>query len=190
VANLDEAVGKVLAMQATFTEFARTVLATTYNAQEEAKLRAEVDLRYAHHHAITDKGLPKNKPWGAGHLDAVGMILNGVAGLDIGPRPTHMILENMHRADAPVRPSSLWNAPRQNHTQWPGFANNGDRLRWPAMAVRSMVSSASSFRRRTTVICCAPITRRPIRSISRGSSSNLIVSSSASARRIGPDPST
>ena len=82
VANLDEAVGKVLAMQATFTEFARTVLATTYNAQEEAKLRAEVDLRYAHYHAITDKGLPKNKPLGAGHLDAVGMILNGVAGLD------------------------------------------------------------------------------------------------------------
>ncbi len=127
-ADLDTAVGKVLADTTGFSEFAKAVLGNAYDPQKEIKLRGEVDLWHARHHAITDKGLPKDKPWGAGRIDAVGMILNRVAGLDIGPGPTHMIPENMRKADAPVRPPFLWNAPRQDHTQWPGFADNGDRI--------------------------------------------------------------
>ncbi|MGJ0451666.1 MAG: di-heme-cytochrome C peroxidase [Methylocystis sp.] len=127
-ADLDTVVGRVLADKASFSEFAKAVLGSGYDPQKETKLRAEVDLWYARHHAITEAGLPKDRPWGAGRIDAVGMILNRVAGLDIGPGPTHIILGNMRKADAPVRPPFLWNAPRQDHTQWPGFADNGDRI--------------------------------------------------------------
>jgi hypothetical protein len=71
--------------------------------------------------------LPK-PGWGLGRADAVSMIFNRVAGLDIGPAPTHIIKENIARADAPVRYPFVWNAPRQDYTQWPGFAKNGDDL--------------------------------------------------------------
>ncbi|MGJ0395408.1 MAG: di-heme-cytochrome C peroxidase [Methylocystis sp.] len=127
-ADLDAAMGKVLGDPTNFSDFARAVLGAGFDPAKEAKLRAEVELWHARHHAITDRGLPKEKPWGAGRIDAVGMILNRVAGLDIGPGPTHMSPENMRKADAPVRPPFLWNAPRQDHTQWPGFADNGDRI--------------------------------------------------------------
>jgi hypothetical protein len=127
-ADLDAAVGKVLGSPTTFTDFAKAVLGTAYDPHKEAKLRAEVELWYARHHAITEAGLPRDKPWAAGRIDAVGMILNRIAGLDIGPGPTHMIPDNMRKADAPVRPPFLWNAPRQDHTQWPGFADNGDAI--------------------------------------------------------------
>lgn len=127
-ADIDDAMTKTLATPAAFTEFAKAALGAAHNAQEEAKLRAEVDIWHARHHAITSKGLPKDKPWGAGRIDAVGMILNRVTGLDIGPAPTHLILDNIRLANAPVRPPFIWNAPRQDHTQWPGFADNGDRI--------------------------------------------------------------
>ncbi len=127
-ADLDAAVGRALATPAAFADFARAVLGASYNPQEEVKLRAEVELWHARHDAITSKGLPKDKPWGPGRIDAVGMILNRVVGLDIGPGPTHMLPESIRMADAPVRPPFLWNAPRQDHTQWPGFADNGDRI--------------------------------------------------------------
>ena len=78
------------------------------------------------------------------------MILNRVTGLDIGPGPTRMIPENMRKADAPVRPPFLWNAPRQDHrngldspitatASWP----------CPETSVRSMAFSANYFPRRT-----------------------------------------
>ncbi|MBM3552839.1 MAG: hypothetical protein FJX45_14010 [Alphaproteobacteria bacterium] len=127
-ADLDVAVGKVLGDPTNFSDFARAVLGSGYDPSKEAKLRAEVELWHARHHAITEAGLPKDKPWGAGRIDAVGMIFNRLAGLDIGPAPTHIILGNMRKADAPVRPPFLWNAPRQDHTQWPGFADNGDAI--------------------------------------------------------------
>jgi hypothetical protein len=129
-------------------EFAKAVLEAATTAKETK--RAEVDLWYARHHAITEAGLPKDRPWGAGRIDAVGMILNRVAGLDIGPGPTHIILGNMRKADAPVRPPFLWNAPRQDHTQWPGFADNGDRILAMARNVGQVSASSanSSLKRR------------------------------------------
>jgi mono/diheme cytochrome c family protein len=72
--------------------------------------------------------LPAGKPWGVGRADAVGMILNRLAGLDIGPAPDHLIPRNIRQADAPVRYPFLWNATVQNKTQWPGFAPNGNDL--------------------------------------------------------------
>ncbi len=127
-ADLDAAVSKILGEPAAFADFAKMVLGPTHDPQQEAKLSSDVEAWQARHHAITEKGLPKEKPWGRGRLDAVGMILNRVTGLDIGPGPSHILLDNMRLADAPVRPPFLWNAPRQDLTQWPGIADNGDRI--------------------------------------------------------------
>jgi hypothetical protein len=61
-------------------------------------------------------------------LDALGMIFNRLTGLDIGVPPTFLIPENIKHADAPVRYPFLWNAWRQDFTQWPGVAENGDKI--------------------------------------------------------------
>jgi hypothetical protein len=127
-ADLDVAVGKILDEPAAFADFAKAVLGAGYNPAGEAELKKKVTAWRERHHAITAGGLPTDKPWGTGRIDAVGMILNRVTGLDIGPAPSHIIPGNIRKADAPVRPPFLWNAPRQDHTQWPGFADNGDRI--------------------------------------------------------------
>jgi hypothetical protein len=47
------------------------------------------------------------------------MIFNRVSGLDLG------LPQNIRKADAPVRYPFLWNASRQDKTQWNGAAENG-----------------------------------------------------------------
>src|SRR5882757_6394096 len=65
-----------------------------------------------------DKSLPAS-PWGPGRLDAFGMIFNRVAAKDLG------IEDNFKAADAPVSYPFLWNASRQDRTQWNGGVPNG-----------------------------------------------------------------
>jgi hypothetical protein len=65
-----------------------------------------------------DKSLPAS-PWGPGRLDAFGMIFNRVAAKDLG------IDANFKVADAPVSYPFLWNASRQDKTQWNGGVPNG-----------------------------------------------------------------
>jgi hypothetical protein len=125
--DLDEAVGKVLASDANFAEFGKAALGPGAPAAKLAALRTQVSDWYARSHAITERGLP-TKPWGWGPIDAVGMILNRVTGLDIGKPPSYINKNILAPADAPVRPPFVWNAWRQDHTQWPGFAENGDDL--------------------------------------------------------------
>ena len=67
-----------------------------------------------------DRSLP-DPPWGPGRLDAFGMIFNRVIGLDLGSAYA--------KADAPVRYPFIWDAPRQDHTQWTRVAPNGTYLR-------------------------------------------------------------
>lgn len=129
-ADLDVAVGRLRSDPAAFSEFAKAVIASGEN-EDEASLKKKVDAWHERHHAITAAGLPTpptHTPWGAGRLDAVGMILNRVTGLDVGDPPSHIIASNFVMADAPVRPPFLWNAWRQDQTQWPGFLKNGDRI--------------------------------------------------------------
>jgi hypothetical protein len=54
------------------------------------------------------------------------MIYNRLAGLDLGAAPTYLIPANIQTADAPTRYPFLWNAPRQDYSQWTGFAENGN----------------------------------------------------------------
>jgi mono/diheme cytochrome c family protein len=125
--DIDTDVTRVLADDAVFTAFATAVLGGVPTAAQAQALRQQVTDWYAPYHAIVQRALPP-RPWGPARLDAVGMIFNRLTGLDIGASADHIIAGNIHVADSPVRYPFLWNASRQDQTQWPGFADNGDAL--------------------------------------------------------------
>lgn len=126
--DLDTAVGQILASDAAFKPFAATVLQSqTPDPADVAALRGDVDGWYLRFHTLMTRALP-SPAWGLGRLDAVGMIFNRLAGLDIGPPPSFLIADNIKKADAPVRYPFLWNAAIQDKTQWPGFADNGSDI--------------------------------------------------------------
>jgi len=126
--DLSAAVGRVLVSDASFKPFATAVLGSGTAPPDVAALKQAVQLWYQREGTMTDRALPKDRPWGLGRLDAVSMIFNRVTGLDLGPPPTYLIADNIRVADAPVRYPFLWNAPVQDKTQWPGFADNGSDL--------------------------------------------------------------
>jgi hypothetical protein len=131
LSDIDAAVGNVLASDAAFLPFAVAVLASNAPDSEDVQaLKRDVEAWYLRFHALMDRALPKAPAaaWGPGRLDAVGMIFNRLTGLDLGPPPSLLIPENIKTADAPVRYPFLWNAPRQDHTQWAGFADNGSDI--------------------------------------------------------------
>jgi mono/diheme cytochrome c family protein len=127
LADLDTAVGQVLASDAAFSPFATAVLGAAADANDVTALRQDVNAWYQRFHTLITRALP-TPGWGTARLDAVGMIFNRVAGLDLGPPPSYLIADNINKADAPVRYPFLWNAPVQDQTQWPGFADNGSDL--------------------------------------------------------------
>ncbi|WP_031431455.1 di-heme-cytochrome C peroxidase [Methylomicrobium agile] len=127
-ADLDSAVGQILDDQKSFDDFAAAVLGGVPSAEQKSKLRQNVETWYLPYHTIMSIALPKDKPWGPVRLDAVAMILNRLTGLDIGTAPDHIIRSNIRLADTPVRYPFVWNAPIQDKTQWPGFADNGNAL--------------------------------------------------------------
>ena len=124
--DVDLSVGHVLSDQGEFSRFAADV-ASHGGERDKAQLRAHVTGWYARYHVLIERALPA-QGWGVGRLDAVSMIFNRLTGLDLGPAPDHIIADNIAVADAPVRYPFVWNAPKQDHTQWPGFASNGDEL--------------------------------------------------------------
>ena len=121
-------VGRVLATDAAFTDFATTVLGAGASQADRDNLKIGVQTWYLRESAMITNALPQPDLWGLGRLDAVSMIFNRLAGLDLGPAPTYLIADNIRAADAPVRYPFIWNAPRQDKTQWPGFADNGNDL--------------------------------------------------------------
>jgi hypothetical protein len=126
--DLDTAAGQILASDAAFKPFAATVLQSQNpDPADVAALRGDVDGWYLRFHTLVTRALP-SPAWGLGRLDAVGMIFNRLAGLDIGPPPSFLIADNIKKADAPVRYPFLWNAAIQDKTQWPGFADNGSDI--------------------------------------------------------------
>jgi hypothetical protein len=127
LADLDHAVGGVLASDVAFGPFAAAVLGHAPGVGEAAALRGQVVAWYRPYHAIMSGALPAT-PWGPARLDAVGMILDRVTGLDIGTGADRVIAANIRVADAPVRYPFLWNSAIQDQSQWPGFAAGGDDL--------------------------------------------------------------
>jgi hypothetical protein len=130
LSDLDVAVGNVLASDAAFSPFAEAVLGASPDSEDVAALRQEVQAWYLRYHTLMAGALPKapTPAWGPARLDAVGMIFNRVTGLDLGPPPSFLLPQNIKTADAPVRYPFLWNAPRQDLTQWSAFAQNGNDI--------------------------------------------------------------
>lgn len=138
MADLDISVGGLLKDQPGFDAFAASVLGGTPTPAQMTALKADVQAWFTPYHTIVQCALPQQtdptvkcadpsaaQAWGPSRLDAVAMIFDRVAGLDIGKPPNHIIQANIGRANAPTRYPFLWNAGRQNKTQWPGFAPNG-----------------------------------------------------------------
>lgn len=125
--DLNKAVARVLSDDAAFDQFAIDVLGAAPTPTAKQKLHDEVAAWFVPNDAIV-KSLPVDSPWGPVRADAISLIFNRLAGLDIGPPPTYVIEENIKKADVPVRYPFLWNASIQDHTQWPGFAPNGNIL--------------------------------------------------------------
>ena len=131
LSGLDVAVGGVLASDAVFARFAADVLQNpTPPPADVAALKERVNGWFLRFHTLITLALPKppTQAWGPSRLDAVGMIFNRLTGLDIGQPPSFLIPDNIKMADAPVRYPFLWNAARQDRTQWAGFAANGNDL--------------------------------------------------------------
>jgi hypothetical protein len=127
LADLDTAVNAVLSKPPVFAAFADDVLGPGASAADKTKLRNDLNAWFLPYHTLMTRALPK-VPWGPARLDAVSMIFDRLTGLDIGPAPTYMIPDNIMPATAPVRYPFLWNAPIQDKTQWPGFADNGNNI--------------------------------------------------------------
>jgi mono/diheme cytochrome c family protein len=125
--DLDTALGAVLESDSAFAAFAAQVLGPGAPAPRVAALKKGVSDWHLREHMLVVQAL-QSVDWGLGRLDAVSMIYNRLVGMDIGGPPTYLIPNNIVPANAPVRYPFLWNAPKQDRTQWPGFSSNGDAL--------------------------------------------------------------
>lgn len=101
-----------------FQAFAHDVLGSGYSDATASQLKIDFGAWVKQFGDFMDASLPSSS-WGPGRLDAFGMIFNRVAGRDLG------ITGNFKVADAPVSYPFLWNASRQDHTQWNGGVPNG-----------------------------------------------------------------
>ena len=119
LADLLAASRATLAEPARFDAFAKAVLGPGYNAAKAAQVKDGLGKWVAQFGEFMDVSLPAASPWGPGRLDAFGMIFNRIAARDLG------IPANYKVADAPVRYPFVWNASRQDRTQWNGGVQNG-----------------------------------------------------------------
>jgi len=117
--DLGAAAQATLDDSARFDAFARAVLSGDYSADTAASLKVEFGGWTSAFQDFMGRALPTTAPWGPGRLDAIGMIFNRVSGPDLD------LPDNVIRADAPVSYPFLWNAHRQDKTQWNGVAGNG-----------------------------------------------------------------
>ena len=119
LADLLAASRATLADPARFDAFAKAVLGPGANPAKAAQVKDGLGKWVAQFGEFMDISLPAASPWGPGRLDAFGMIFNRIAARDLGIRDNYKV------ADAPVRYPFLWNASRQDRTQWNGGVQNG-----------------------------------------------------------------
>ena len=118
LADLTDAARATLSQPDRFQVFAHDVLGAGYSDPKAAQLKIDFGAWVKQFGDFMDMSLPPLR-WGPGRLDAFGMIFNRVAARDLG------ITGNFKIADAPVSYPFLWNASRQDHTQWNGGVPNG-----------------------------------------------------------------
>jgi hypothetical protein len=127
-----------------FETFAKAVLGTGYSPIESARLKIDFDAWVKQFGDFMDSSLPESE-WGPGRLDAFGMIFNRVAGRDLG------VSGNFASANAPVSYPFLWNAPRQDHTQWNGAVPNGLYIQGLARNTGEVFGVFADFRPRIVI---------------------------------------
>ncbi|MEM7426817.1 MAG: di-heme-cytochrome C peroxidase [Pseudomonadota bacterium] len=123
--DLDVATSTVLASDAAFDSFARLVLGSGVTDLSTRQLRGQVESWRSRYTTLVRASLGA-ADWGPGRQDAISMIFNSLAGLDIGEEPEDVIASNMRPANAPTRFPFLWNAARQDFSHWTGFSENGN----------------------------------------------------------------
>ncbi len=116
--DLRDASAETIKQPNRFTAFAAAVLGSGNSPAKAAQLKLDLTAWVQQFSEFMDKSLPPS-PWGPGRLDAFGMIFNRVTARDIN------VTGNFKVADAPVSYPFLWNAHRQDHTQWNGGVPNG-----------------------------------------------------------------
>ena len=117
--DLEAAAKATMADNNRLAQFAQSVLGAGPSPAKVATLKTDFGAWVKQFSAFMDASLPASSPWGPGRLDAFGMIFNRVAARDLG------IDANFKVADAPVSYPFLWNASRQDKTQWNGGVPNG-----------------------------------------------------------------
>ena len=151
LADLDAAVARVLASDDAFAPFATAVLGDdARDATMREILKVDVQFWSTRFHVLVAGTLPTAHPWGPMRLDAFAMIFNAVAGLPLGPPPTYLLPQNIQPGNAPVRSPVLWDADRQDRTQWTGVAANGTRPLALARSISEVFGTFGRFRPVTT----------------------------------------
>jgi hypothetical protein len=148
--DLAAATHATLTQPGRFDVFAKAVLGPRYTAATAAQLKADFGIWVQQFGDFMGASLPPS-PWGPGRLDAFGMIFNRVAARDIG------VPRNFKRADAPVSYPFLWNASRQDHTQWNGGVPNGLYIQALARNTGEVFGVFADFKPKVLVPSLGPI---------------------------------
>ena len=112
VRGLDDALRATLTDAAKFDRLAGRLGASSPDAKDKLRKRAESETERVHEYAT--RTAVTRYPWGPGRMDAPAMIVDRATAVLTG------IHENSTVAIAPVKPPFLWNAPHGLWTQWRG----------------------------------------------------------------------
>jgi hypothetical protein len=112
VRGLDDALRANLNDPAKFDRLAARLKATSPDAKDKLRKRAESESERVHEYAT--RTVITRYPWGPGRLDALAAIFNRALAVLSG------IPENSTIAVAPSKPPFLWNAPHGLWTEWRG----------------------------------------------------------------------
>ena len=113
---LDDALQSTLTDATKFDRLAGRVGATSAEAKDRLRRRAEAEAARVHEYITRTAATPY--PWGPGRMDALTLIANRVTAVAPG------IPENSSTGTAPAKPPFLWNAPQGEWTQWQAFTGN------------------------------------------------------------------
>ncbi len=101
-----------------FDRFARKVTGKESAKTEQAALRQQVSDHTSWLKGFAERGKPSHA-FGAGRVDAFGVIMNEVFGPDLGQTK-----DNVRVPSAPVNYPFLWGTPQHDFVQWTGSASN------------------------------------------------------------------
>lgn len=115
--GLIAALDATLSNERQFNRFARSVLGKVADQDKRTALRQQVTDHVTWLKGFAQRG-KSTHAYGAGRVDAFGIIMNEVFGRDLGQA------DNLHEPNAPVSYPFLWGTPQHDYVQWFGSAYN------------------------------------------------------------------